>query len=66
MSALTNVFDWPKTTLLNVFNEAVNAEDDQFEVVEMELNNSRTFAIVMISGYHTQAVLQAMRDAQED
>ncbi|NHR06502.1 hypothetical protein HA052_15015 [Chromobacterium haemolyticum] len=66
MSALTNIFDWPKTTLLNVLDEATHAEGNQFDIVEIGLTDDRDFAIVVISGPHTKAIAQAVRDAQED
>lgn len=64
MGVVTNLFGWPNTTLVNVFEEAENAEGNQLDVVEMELKNGRTFAIAVISGPHTVAVTQAMREAK--
>lgn len=64
MGALTNLFSWPSTTLVNVFEEAKTAEGNQLDIVEMELQDGRAFAIAVISGPHTEAVTQAMRAAK--
>lgn len=64
MSTLTNLLGWHNTTLVNVFEESENAEGNQLEIVEMGLKNGRTFAIAVISGPHTEAVTQAMREAK--
>lgn len=64
MSALTNLFGWPSTTLVDVFKEAEVAEGNKLDIVEMELADGRTFAIAVISGPHTEVVMQAIRQAK--
>lgn len=65
MSALTNLFGWPKTTLVDVFKEAEGLEGNQLEIVEMELASGGSFAIAVITGPHTEQVTQAMRAAKQ-
>lgn len=65
MSSITNLFDWPNITLVDVFKDAESQQGNKLDLVEMELTDGRAFAIAVISGPHTEAVVQALRDAKE-
>ncbi|OHX21219.1 hypothetical protein [Chromobacterium sphagni] len=64
MSKLTDLFGWPNTTLVDVFEEAKSIQGNQLEIVEMELTGGGSLAIALISGPHTEAVTRAMRKAK--
>lgn len=66
MGALTNIFGWPSTTLVDVFKEAEGFAGNRLEMVEMELASGGSFAIAVISGPHTEQVVAAMRAAKQD
>ncbi len=49
MGVLTEM-KWPKTTLLDLLNDAELLDVDQFDVVHLELNSGRDYLVAVITG----------------
>ncbi|WP_208531239.1 hypothetical protein, partial [Pseudomonas aeruginosa] len=49
MGVLTEM-KWPKTTLLDLLNDAERLDVDLFDVVHLELNSGRDYLVAVITG----------------
>ena len=41
---------WPKTSLLDLLNDAEESEQDTFDVIHLELNSGRSYVVAVIHG----------------
>ncbi|OHX10293.1 hypothetical protein BI347_21095 [Chromobacterium sphagni] len=65
MGKLINPFEWDKTTLRDVFEEAEATVNNQFDIVEMELADGRSVVMALIAGTSAQPIAQILREAKE-
>ncbi|MGC0153336.1 hypothetical protein ACPRNU_12810 [Chromobacterium vaccinii] len=65
MGKLINPFEWGKTTLRDVFEEAEATVNNQFDIVEMELADGRSVVMALIAGTSAQPIAQILREAKE-
>lgn len=49
MGVLTSM-KWPETTLLDLLNDAEESTTETFDLVHLELNSGRSYAVAVIHG----------------
>lgn len=69
MGVLT-AMTWPKTTLLDLLNDAEESVQDTFDVIHLELNSGRSYVVAVIHGEPDQVdkiaeKIQALKQQME-
>jgi phosphotransferase system HPr-like phosphotransfer protein len=57
---------WDKTTVVDLVEDAESSAGNQFDLIELGMNNGRTIAVAVLSGPHTEAICQAMRKLNQE
>ncbi|WP_371359891.1 hypothetical protein [Pseudomonas sp. KT_2_4] len=47
---LLTAMTWPKTSLLDLLNDAEESEQDTFDVIHLEPNSGRSYVVAVIYG----------------
>lgn len=66
MGKLLELTKWGETTVVDLVEDAEAATGNQFELIELGMDNGRTVAVAVFSGPHAETIAEAMRKLNQD